>query len=320
MNQLTLTGESIYTYAYNGEEKFLCHLEMRAFFNKDTQGKIIKSNVKLDPSRSPFMKERIDVLFEGDELQDIYTQMNAVNMNESTFKVLFVKINDQEGSSKVEYDQKRSIERDIGMLITGELDLHQPDFTFGLVPYQGRWYFGHYQKAKPIWLDHVKKPREYSTALSTRVARAVANIAVPHPKGIKAIDPCCGIGTVLVEALSMGIDIIGRDINPLVVTGSRENIQHFGLKGDVQIGPINEVTGHYDATIIDLPYNLYTHATEEEQLNIIKHARPFTKKLIIITIENIDHMITQAGFTIKDRCTTKKGKASNFSREILVCE
>ncbi|GAA3334615.1 hypothetical protein GCM10020331_103270 [Ectobacillus funiculus] len=74
-----------------------------------------------------------------------------------------------------------------------------------------------------------KKPHSYSTSLSTRVARAVANIAVPDPTGIKAIDPCCGIGTVLVEALSMGINIVGSDINPLVLPGARENIAHFWL-------------------------------------------------------------------------------------------
>lgn len=97
----------------------------------------------------------------------------------------------------------------------------------------------------------------YSTALSTRVARAVANIAIPHPKGVRAIDPCCGIGTVLVEALSMGINIVGRDINPRVVLGSRKNIAHFELEGTVEIGPIAEVVDDYDVAIIDMPYNLY---------------------------------------------------------------
>ena len=157
----------------------------------------------------------------------------------------------------------------------------------------------------------------YSTALSTRDARAVANIAVPHPEGVRAIDPCCGIGTVLVEALSMGINIEGRDINPLVVGGSRENIAHFGLVGNVILGPISEVVDDYDVAIIDMPYNLFTHITAEDQLDIIKQARRFTKKLVVVTIETIDHMIKEAGFVITDRCEAKKG---TFSRQVLVCE
>jgi tRNA G10 N-methylase Trm11 len=317
LNLLTRQSEYIYTYAYTPDEEELCHLEMRSFFSMDTRTKILKSTLEIEPSRSPFMKERIDVLFDGNELSDILKQVEVIKMGDSTFKVIFVKINDQVSTEKVEYNEKRQIEREIGMIIEGEADVHHPDVTFGLVPFDGRWYFGKYLKSEAIWLHHLKKPREYSTALSTRVARAVANIAVPNPEGIKAIDPCCGIGTVLVEALSMGIDIVGRDINPLVVLGSRENIAHFGLSGDVDLGPISEVQEKYDATIIDMPYNLYTHATPEDQLSILKHARPFSEKLVVVTIENIDHMIEEAGFMITDRCIAKKGI---FSREILVCK
>nr|WP_235420682.1 RNA methyltransferase [Jeotgalibacillus alimentarius] len=320
LNQRIQKSQYIYTYAYNSEDAPLCHMEMRALFDTHTQGKILKTDVDFDPGRSPFIKEHIEVLFEGNDLQDLYSQLHLINLQDETFKVLFVKINDQTGPDKVEYDEKRQIERDTGMHITGQLDMRDPDIIFGLVPYEGRWYLGIYKKAESVWLKHVKKPREYSTALSTRTARAIANIAVPEPAGKKAIDPCCGIGTVLVEALSMGINIDGRDINPLVVQGSRENIQHFGLTGNVTLGAIADVQEHYDATIIDLPYNLYTNATPEDQLVILKHARHFTKKLVVVTIENIDHMITQAGFTVKDRCIAKKGKASAFSREILVCE
>ena len=125
----------------------------------------------------------------------------------------------------------------------------------------------------------------YSTALSTRDARAVANIAVPNPSGVRVIDPCCGIGTVLVEALSMGIDIVGRDINPLVVGGSRENIAYFGLEGVVTLGPISDVVENYDVAIIDMPYNLFTHITADEQLDIVKQARRFAKKVVIVTIK-----------------------------------
>lgn len=317
MNRLTATGDYIYTYAYTNDEEALCQLEMRSFFGKDTSGKILKSGVAIDPSRSPFIKERIELYFEGDTLQDILEQSARVDMADATFKVIFLKINGLSEQDQVDYLGKRDVERQIGSAITGEADVHQPDVTFGLIPFEGRWYFGRYLQSEPVWFKHMKKPREYSTALSTRVARAVANIAVPQPEGVKAIDPCCGIGTVLVEALSMGIDIVGRDINPLVVDGSRENIAHFGLSGDVELGPIAEVKAVYDVAIIDMPYNLYTHATPEDQLAILKDAHPFTEKLLVVTIEKMDHMVEEAGFVVTDRCVAKKGL---FLREILVCQ
>ena len=171
----------IYTYAYSEDERSLCQMEMRSFFGEDTKGNIIKSPLEISPSRSPFMKERIEVMFEGD-LSDIIEQVEQIRLDESTFKVVFVKINDLDSSNKISYKDRSAIERDIGWRIQGEADLRNPDYVYGIVTLGGRWYFGRYEKSESIWLHHLKKPREYSTALSTRVARAVANIAVPHPE------------------------------------------------------------------------------------------------------------------------------------------
>lgn len=317
MINVEAANEFIYTYAYTSDEEALCKLEMRALFGKDADEKLLKSSQDVAPGRSPFIKERIEVLFEGDQLTDIFDQLKAIELQDQTFKVIFVKINSLLGEDKVEYVQKRQIESQIGQLIAGKADVHQPDIYFGLVAFQGRWYFGYYQQSESVWFRHQKKPHAYSTALSAKMARAVANIAAPKFKGLKLIDPCCGIGTVLVEGLSMGMDIVGRDINPLVVQGSRENIAHFQLDGQVETGPISEVEGGYDVAVIDMPYNLYTSATPADQLSILEHANSFAEKLIVVTMDNMDDMIKQAGYSISDRCIAKK---AGFSREVLVCE
>ena len=88
----------------------------------------------------------------------------------------------------------------------------------------------------------------------------------------------------------MGINMVGRDINPLAAKGTRENIAHFGYEGDVKTGPISEVTNNYDVAIIDMPYNIVTYVTREEQLAMLQHARRFTKKLVVVTIETIDDL------------------------------
>jgi tRNA G10 N-methylase Trm11 len=204
----------------------------------------------------------------------------------------------------------------MGLHITGEADVHHPEYLFGIVTLGGRWYFGSYLKNKAVWLHHMKKPRSYSIALTTRLARAAANIAVPHPLGIKAIDPCCGIGTVLVEALSMGVDIVGRDINHFIVRGARENLAYFGLEGDVVVGAIANISVSYDVAIVDMPYNLFSTITTEEQLSILQQARRIANKVVVISIESIDEMLSLSGFTIVDRGVAKKGL---FSRQVLVC-
>jgi len=293
-------------------------LEMRSFFGFDVISTVLRSSVEIDPSRSAFMKERLDIMYEGNSLEEISLQVEQYILDDATFRVVSLNTTDLDTTKKIGHPERRKIEREIGLRVNGTPDLVNTAVnTFGIVLLDGKWYFGKLVESESVWFLHQKKPHMYSTALSTRVARAVANIAVPHPEGVRAIDPCCGIGTVLVEALSMGINIVGRDINPRVVLGSRKNIAHFELEGTVEIGPIAEVVDDYDVAIIDMPYNLFTHITPEEQLEILKEARRFTKKVIVVTIETIDHMVEEAGFIITDRCVAKKG---HFIRQVLVCE
>lgn len=308
----------IYTYTQHTDEHDLCMLEMRSFFGFDVTSTVLRSSIEINPSRSAFMKERLDIMYEGDNLEEISRQVEQYDLGGSTFRVVSLNTTNLDTTKKIGHPERRKIEREIGLRVNGTPDLvNPPANTFGIVLLDGKWYFGKLVESESVWFLHQKKPHMYSTALSTRVARAVANIAIPHPKGVRAIDPCCGIGTVLVEALSMGINIVGRDINPRVVLGSRKNIAHFELEGTVEIGPIAEVVDDYDVAIIDMPYNLFTHITPEEQLEILKEARRFTKKVIVVTIETIDHMLEEAGFVITDRCVAKKG---HFHRQVLVCE
>lgn len=306
----------IYTYGYRIEETELCQLEMRTFFGEHSDSGIVMSKVDVHPDRSPFMRERLEVLFEGDALEQIFEQVKGIELKDDTFKVIFIKMNDLAPEDKIEYDEQRSIEHEIGVYIDGEADVRHPDHVFGIITLGGRWYFGKYIKSKALWLTHMKKPRNYSIALSTRVARAVANIAVPEPAGVSAIDPCCGIGTVLVEALSMGINMVGRDSNHFVVQGTRENLDHFNFQTEVVCGPISEVTSHYDTAVVDMPYNHFSHTTPEAQLSLLQHTRRIADKAVIVTVGAIDEWIKESGFTIQDRCTTRKG---NFIRQIIVC-
>jgi tRNA G10 N-methylase Trm11 len=219
-------------------------------------------------------------------------------------------------SAATDFAQKRAVERDVGWQIRGKADMRKPERVFAVLCLGNRWLFGECTMNKAIWLAHKDKLQNYSTALTTRLARAAVNIAVPKPQGIKAIDPCCGIGTVLIEARSMGIDIVGYDLNPLAVLGARANLVHFGFEGSVTIGDMRLIEGSFDAAILDLPYNLCSVITPEEQLEMLQSARSFAYRVVIITTESIDALIVKAGFVIQDRCVVKKG---SFARQVIVC-
>lgn len=303
----------LYTYACYEDERELCALEMRSLFGDESKTGILKSPIKIEPSRSPFIKERIEVMYEAKSLEDLLKQVSSLDITGETFKVVYV----NHGSVKEDFKNRRVIEREIGLRINGVANLRQPQRLFGVMFINGGWVFGDYLEGESIWFRHQQKPNSYSTALNTRVARAVVNIAVPGLGGIKAIDPCCGIGTVLIEALSMGIDIVGSDRNPLVLRGARENIAHFGFSGEVKLLDIRDVRNHYDVAIIDLPYNLCSVITPEEQLEMLQSARRFAKKVVVVTVEPIDEILKKAEFAIIDRAVVKKG---SFTREVIVCK
>jgi tRNA G10 N-methylase Trm11 len=307
----------LYTYSCHEDERALCRLEMRSLFEKDTESSILESFDQVDPSRSPFIKERIEVIFKAASVEELVCLLEGTEVEGSTFKVVVVKNEELDDIDNLDFKERRSIEREIGLRIRGSVDLSKPEIVLAILKRKKEWIFGRYKKSKAIWLHHQKKPHNYSTALSTRVARAVVNIAVPNPSNTKAIDPCCGIGTVLIEALSMGIDIVGRDLNPLVIPGARANIQSFSYDTEVTLGDIRHVTRLYDVAIIDMPYNLCSVLSTKEQLEMLTSARSFAKKAVIITIESIDSIIKEAGFEIMDRCLAKKG---SFGRQIIVCK
>nr|WP_282943650.1 RNA methyltransferase [Paenibacillus sp. RC67] len=301
----------LYTYVCHEDEVPLCLLELRSLFEVDPGHKGFLESVRsIDVSRSPFIKQRLEILIEGGSLDEVAREAESLQRNGETFKVIFV-----EAGDSLDYAARRSVERQIGSHIRGQAEMRKPDRMYGIAYTGERWVLGPCTKNEALWLRHNQKPQNYSTALSTRVARAVANIAIPQPAGKKAIDPCCGIGTVLIEALSMGVDIIGRDINPLAVRGARANLTHFGFPDVVAIGDIRTHPGHYDAAIIDLPYNLCSVLPAEEQLEMLQSARRLAAKVVVIATEVIDEAITLAGFTIVDRCVVKKG---TFVRHVIV--
>jgi tRNA G10 N-methylase Trm11 len=305
----------VYTYACHEDEKDLCLLELLCIFGIEPSNGYIVSSLYMDPSRSPFIKQRVSLLFTGASSAELAKQVTAIELNEATFKVVYVDA-ESNTSVKLDFAQKRAVEREIGWQIRGKAEMRTPERVFAVMRLDNRWLFGECMINKAIWLAHRNKPQNYSTALNTRLARAVVNIAIPRTEGIKAIDPCCGIGTVLIEARSMGIDIVGYDLNPLAVIGARANLAHFGLENTVAIGDMRFIQGSFDAAILDLPYNLCSVSSPEDQLEMLQSARRFARRVVIVTTEIIDELIVKAGFFIQDRCTVNKG---SFSRQVIVC-
>ncbi|MCA9388556.1 hypothetical protein KC644_02215 [Candidatus Berkelbacteria bacterium] len=62
--------------------------------------------------------------------------------------------------------------------------------------------------------------------LPTKLARAMVNLAQPRPN-LKILDPFCGVGRVLIEAIDLGYEVVGSDIDPVAVEATKKNLSWF---------------------------------------------------------------------------------------------
>jgi tRNA G10 N-methylase Trm11 len=237
----------------------------------------------------------------------LLSEIDKKKISYENFKVTFI---DFDGN--IEYEKGLKLEYQTGYIINGEAQIHDPDIILGLIKAEDKWIFGRLIRSNGIWHEHDKKPRKYSNSLPSIMARALVNIAAPEIHGISMVDPCCGIGTVLLEALSMDIDIKGFDKNPKVVQGARENLLYFNYQNIIRIGNIHKMTEKYDTAIIDLPYGILSKTTSEAQAAIVKSSRNITNRLVLVSIYETEEILKASGFSIIDGCTIEKGSLKRY--------
>jgi len=305
----------LYLYIINfiADEECLCKMEMKYLFKKSPKVKHFFSYHYVDPSRSPFIKQCTSILYSGISTDDIISKIVDDNLFYEKYKVCYF----QHDNETIGFREKRRIEYSIGFNILGEAKMDNPEVLLGVINLNGKWILGESERNNSVWKSHIKKPYSYSNALSTRVSRALVNIAVSNDLKCKVVDPCCGIGTVVIEALSMGIDIKGYEINPLIAENSKINLNFFGYDDNITIGDMHYIDDKFDVAIVDLPYGLFSKSTLTQQIDIIKTTRRIANNMIIITFEDMDQHILSAGFHIVDKCNVFKGK---FKRYITICQ
>ena len=303
----------LYVANYPPYEKELFKMEMKSLFKIDVEGKYFFSDIFVDASRSPFIKEVLRVIYEEDSVEEVCNRIKEDELSYDDFKVVYIKAEEKNTT----YEERLNALRELGYAITGEPDIHNPKVRVGITKVDSKWYFGIYEKNNFEWHIHDKKPYSYSNSLGLRLARALVNIAAGNDFDINMVDPCCGVGTVVIEAISMGFNIKGFDINKQIATNARRNLEFFGYRDVIKGIDIKEIDEKFDVAIIDLPYGLFTPIKPSEQMDIINCARNIADKLILVTFEDMDEFVYNAGFKIVGRGKVSKGK---FVRYISVCE
>ncbi len=108
-----------------------------------------------------------------------------------------------------------------------------------------------------------KRPFFRPGALSVELSRVFVNLSRPK-RDYYYLDPFCGTGGFLIEALFMGYRVIGIDLNPVMIEGARANIEYYGFQdyelihGDAAKLPLKSMHGFIGSIGTDPPYGRST--------------------------------------------------------------
>lgn len=145
---------------------------------------------------------------------------------------------------------------------------------------------------------HDGKPGRTSYSMPTQLARAMVNLLPRTSRSI--LDPCCGTGSLPLEALSLGFQVSCGDLNPNLVQMTNENLAHFGYEPCAVEQDARSWHGHFDAVITDVPYGRYNHTREagEQLTREILSTLPALAPLAIIVAEvDFSDVLRTVGFS-----------------------
>lgn len=309
----TETRRNFYVTKCLENERQLCFMETKYLFDNPRPSRCFFSDREITPSVSPYIKHHISIVRSEDRFEKLLEYVREHNREYVNYRFVYFgfetqQINHREWTKKI---------IQLSAAIPGEVDMENPQLLLAFTKVSDTWIIGKYQANDMSWKAHDKKPHTNSHSLGLRTARAVVNIATQGKNDCRIIDPCCGIGTVIIEALTLGKNIQGYEISPNIAAKAQENLAHFGLKNVIQNCDMHTTTEVFDLGIVDIPYGIFTPFTKNAQIELLKTARRITKRAVIITFEDMTDILIHSGFHLADSCKVLKGK---FIRYISICE
>lgn len=191
-------------------------------------------------------------------------------------------------------------------------NLDEPQHRFLLITRAHRVQFAEYLiETEHSYQKHDAKPHHLSISLPARLSRALVNLL---PDSVHSIlDPCCGTGSILLEAQSLGLAVQGGDVNPHMVGMARKNLAHFGYSGTVTLQDARQITATAEAVITDLPYGRYNAMDENSVRLMVANCAQLAPTGIYVAGTDITDWLVEAGYAAVDVFRVQKwGKFTRF--------
>lgn len=252
-------------FELSGEEVQLARLEVLASIEalggahevEDEYGGLLVLRSEIEPTR---IGKRIalchfvdEVLGQGtiEELKSLVTRMPPLG---GSFALRKRRIGRREGNAE-----------EVASILGGKnrVDLDNPDFTIRLIISRKNYLCLQRYAVDRKGFEKRKvenRPFFYPISIHPKFARVLVNLSRVK-EGDRLLDPFCGTGGILIEAGLVKARIIGNDVKKEMVRGCAENLNHYGLEGELLQCDVSEIENEIeevDAIATDPPYGRST--------------------------------------------------------------
>lgn len=302
----------IYKYNYAEHNEQLVKCEMESIFKQEIATDTIFTDYNISPNKSYFINYKIEIMCSDVDIQQLLVKINDMNLYYEKFKIEFIDVK----TAVMEYKERIGYCIQIADLIDGYGIMSNPDYTFVVTRINGMWYFGELTRNNRRFELHQDKPHSYSNAMSCELSRSLINILCEQDMPT-IIDPCCGIGTVVIEALSQGYDIEGTEMNVFIAEKDSQNLEFLKLKNVIKNQDMHDISKVYDVAILDIPYGLMSSTSTELQTGLISKCYEISSRMLLVASEPSEDLVANTQWNIEKQITAPKAN-SKFERYIYI--
>ena len=151
--------------------------------------------------------------------------------------------------------------------------------------------------------QHGGRSRERAGALRPAVAAAMVQLAGDRPGEL--LDPCCGSGTILTEAVAAGWEAIGTDLDSHAVEAARQNARTV----EIEVGDARRIAlpdDAVDAVVSNLPFGRQYTVDGDEQVwlravltELARVTRPGGR--LVLLVPELPSAALPAGVRLRER-------------------
>jgi tRNA G10 N-methylase Trm11 len=285
--------------------------ELWALTGVEGSGRVVRIPEAVNVERAAYVTACAELLASGPSPESLSQQLEACRPEFERFRITLQTIPPRPriGSQEAIVEAARHV--------YGSVDVNAPLTELLLVGSESEWHFGRVvSRASKTYLAHEHKPYQFSSALPARVARAMVNLAAAP--GDAVLDPCCGVGTILLEAWAAGMSAVGGDLNPKLAGMTRANLSHFGRPPWVCIADAGVPWARADAVVTDFPYGRQSERKPRLYERLLAAFPSFAPRLALVTADDVSGLLAAAGYRVLR--TVEVSKPQGFKRRIHVAQ